>query len=105
MEVRTFLEAARYRACASRLEAARYRACASRLEAARYRACASRLEAARYRACASRRDCIVYGCGLSALRFACSAHPNNPLRYMSSAFNRAAPAAPRRVLELSSLNL
>src|SRR5438552_17545733 len=48
------LEAARYRACASRLEAARYRACASRLEAARYRACASRLEAARYRACGSR---------------------------------------------------
>ena len=52
------------------LEAARYRACASRLEAARYRACASRLEAARYRACASRRACVPYGCGLSALRFA-----------------------------------
>jgi hypothetical protein len=40
--LRSILEAARYRACASRLEAARYRACASRLEAARYRACASR---------------------------------------------------------------
>src|SRR5437899_4966375 len=36
------IEAARYRACASRIEAARYRACASRIEAARYRACASR---------------------------------------------------------------
>src|SRR5256885_407511 len=36
------LEAAPYRACASRLEAAPYRACASRLEAAPYRACASR---------------------------------------------------------------
>src|SRR5262245_48265509 len=34
-----FLEAARYRACASRLETARYRACASRLEAACCRAC------------------------------------------------------------------
>src|SRR5437870_13046574 len=32
------------------------------------------IEAARYRACASRRACIVYGCGLSALRFARSAH-------------------------------
>ena len=54
------LEAAPYRACASRLEAAPYRACASRLEAAPYRACASRLEAAPYRACASRLDAAPY---------------------------------------------
>src|SRR2546429_3955728 len=83
------LEAARSRACASRLEAARYRACASRLEAARYRACASRLEAARYRACASRRACVPYGCGLSALRFARSRSPHHGLDEVAEAASKA----------------
>jgi len=54
-----FIEAARYRACASRIEAVPEKTGGHFIEAARYRACASRIEAARYRACASQSAATV----------------------------------------------